>query len=340
MAMRKKRQAARTIFIACEGKNTEPIYFEGLAEDLGVTVQVTVHPEEDAKTGKRVNHANNPLRLVEEAISRKKDGFDELWAVFDKDGHADTEKAYKKAKDNHIKIAFSSRSFEHWVLLHFEKNKTPFPKTQCRDANDQPLGCGKGIHPDDCHGTLCLVGKLETEGYFPDYNKSSHVPIYKNLRAKTTIATENAAWLRLQQKPDIAAAHGSLINLNPYTDIDELLKSIFGLSDQNLENIIWINLTETANLEGLKVTLRDYDTQQMILDIENTEGASFVLNQTNLSNYCFLTNPEGQSENVNIENAIVIPSQSSQAVILKTNNDLTNKCFNFKHKNNKMMVQL
>ena len=70
-----------------------------------------------------------PLRYVALAqmIEEEKEMYEELWAVFDKDDHSHHKEAYEKAKDEvngkKVNIGFTSRSFEHWLLLHFEKNK-------------------------------------------------------------------------------------------------------------------------------------------------------------------------------------------------------------------------
>ncbi|HWK07057.1 MAG TPA: hypothetical protein VNS58_25660 [Puia sp.] len=69
--MSKKKRALRTtIFIACEGRNTEPIYLEKIVEEIedqGVFA-VTIYP--DKSDDSPVSHA---LGLVQEARSRIND---------------------------------------------------------------------------------------------------------------------------------------------------------------------------------------------------------------------------------------------------------------------------
>jgi hypothetical protein len=45
--MSKKKQLIHTIFIACEGKNTERIYFEAIAEETETAdrFSITVYPD-------------------------------------------------------------------------------------------------------------------------------------------------------------------------------------------------------------------------------------------------------------------------------------------------------
>ena len=56
---------------------------------------LTVYPDENEAKPK-----SNPLGLINEAISRKDEGFDEFWAVYDKDGYTKHEDSFKLAKDN------------------------------------------------------------------------------------------------------------------------------------------------------------------------------------------------------------------------------------------------
>lgn len=82
-----------------------------------------------------------PLNFVKKARDRW-DEFDATWAVFDNDGHPAQKEAFALAaeKDKPVNIAFSSRSFEQWVLLHFEKSIFPFQATTCKiRKKDKPI---------------------------------------------------------------------------------------------------------------------------------------------------------------------------------------------------------
>ncbi len=87
--MAKKRISTTTIFIACEGRNTEPLYFESIAEqveDDGL-LAITIYPDKDTP-----NPKTDALNLIREAQS-KGDEFDEVWVVFDKDGYTKHEES-------------------------------------------------------------------------------------------------------------------------------------------------------------------------------------------------------------------------------------------------------
>lgn len=160
MSKRKRRVSPRTIFIACEGTNTEPNYFKGINEAIEDDEEfvITVYPDKNEKNPKQ--HA---IGLVLEAQSRIED-FDEVWAVFDKDGYTKHQEAFAKAAEEFdikegnnivkkkVNIAFSSIAFEHWVLLHFERNQTGFIKSECKGEDKKSLKCGTNTHPNDCQG--------------------------------------------------------------------------------------------------------------------------------------------------------------------------------------------
>jgi hypothetical protein len=98
--------------IVCEGKCTEPFYFEALATELRVSVNVRIEGRGD-----------NTDHLVETAISlSNEDDYVETWCVFDRDsfpaGHFN--RAIQLAKSNKLQVAYSNEAFELWYVLHFE----------------------------------------------------------------------------------------------------------------------------------------------------------------------------------------------------------------------------
>lgn len=111
------------LVIVCEGKNTEPQYFEECVRYYGAgTVRLQVMPA-----------AGVPLTLIKAAIAVKNDlvqshrkngdSFDacfRVWAVFDRDAHPYVSQALELAKRFSIDVAFSNPCFELWPLLHLE----------------------------------------------------------------------------------------------------------------------------------------------------------------------------------------------------------------------------
>jgi hypothetical protein len=196
--MAKKHIARTSIFIACEGRNTEPLYFESIAEEIEDegNLVVTIYPDRSHQ-----NPKTEALGLIREAQSRG-DEFDELWVVFDKNGYTKHAEAFALAEGNahrkKVNIAFSSIAFEHWLLLHFEKCATPFAKSDCKDAKEHTLYCGTNRHTEDCQGARCVAGYIRKKGFCSDYAKSSNFSFYFKYKEKTEIALKNAAWLRFK----------------------------------------------------------------------------------------------------------------------------------------------
>lgn len=111
------------IYIVCEGKNTEPAYFESCADHYGNGL-VSVLPIGGAGVPLTIIQTAKDLRerLLEERRKRKiKNSFDacfRVWAVFDRDEHPEVERALALAVESKIEVGFSNPCFEVWPLLH------------------------------------------------------------------------------------------------------------------------------------------------------------------------------------------------------------------------------
>jgi hypothetical protein len=112
-----------TIF--CEGKNTEPHYFEAMARAFGnglVAVET-------------IPGVGVPGTVVAEAIkarkrhrSRQTDSYskkDEFWVAFDCDDHPNLGNAMQSARQNKVSIAYSNPCIELWGILHFMDQNAP-----------------------------------------------------------------------------------------------------------------------------------------------------------------------------------------------------------------------
>jgi hypothetical protein len=118
------REPKPEIVIVCEGKVTEPRYFDEFRSFSGNSL-VTVTS---------IGGCGVPVSVVERAICEKaervsrarksRDSFDllfEVWAVFDRDAHPKRQvpDAISLAAQNDIQVAFSNPCFEVWGLMHF-----------------------------------------------------------------------------------------------------------------------------------------------------------------------------------------------------------------------------
>ena len=98
----------QTFLIVCEGKCTEPNYFESFRLS---SAKIKI---------KGIGY--NTLSLVKETIKLKKQKeYDQVWSVFDRDSFPahNFNNAFELAKKHKIKVAYSNEAFELWYLLHF-----------------------------------------------------------------------------------------------------------------------------------------------------------------------------------------------------------------------------
>ncbi|MDI9571354.1 MAG: RloB family protein [Pseudomonadota bacterium] len=114
------------ILILCEGKRTEPNYFRQFPLDIKL-MELKVKG-----TG------SNTLSLVEEAIRLGQGAagngrpYNQIWCVFDRDSFpaGNFNQAFKVAKTNRIRIAYSNQCFELWYLLHFDFNDAAIDRNE------------------------------------------------------------------------------------------------------------------------------------------------------------------------------------------------------------------
>jgi hypothetical protein len=294
---RKLRQLKQSIYIVCEGTNTERIYFERIAQENDVFEKyaITVYPSEEdqikasKKEGESIKtDAVNLVKLAKQEIKN----YDEVWAVFDKDGYTKHEKAFDDAQKHGIKLGFSSIAFEHWILLHYEQNRTAFPKSQN------------------------VIDYLEQAGYFTGYSKKADISIYPRLKDLTQTAIENAAWLRMEMAKNIAAGDDKIYELNPYTTVDELVRKLL---DFNPVTYGYIN--ETLRISDYSITVNEVQRHGGItlsVCIVNHGKCSYLVN--NLCDDFYLKDEDQNKFQLVIDNPIIIEPSSSQEIALKCEN--------------------
>lgn len=260
-----KKKTYRTVFIACEGSNTEPNYFGRLAENIDATrrLKVEVFPKPPILgTAGQVNRRSDPVGLVELAKQQLVNGtYDESWAVFDCDGHNGLAEAFQKAQEvvdgKTVRIAFSNIAFEHWILLHFERNATAYAKSA--DLIED-----------------CFVRK----NLYPTYGKNRLTDPYPVLADKTLLAIENAAWLRHCQLTALAAANGKVYALNPYTDVDELVKELLEID----LSVSWASFGSAISFAEYYITFFKQG-QDLQVNFNNRSRTSIVFNDQNLAGF-------------------------------------------------------
>ena len=119
--LKSKRQAPANYLIVCEGKQTEPNYFNGLKRRInaqyGNKVDVYIPDIEVKGTGK---NTTDLVRYTEKFVNYANKVYGQVWVVFDKDDFRDEQ--FNCAISNcNYNVAWSNPNFELWLLSHFKK---------------------------------------------------------------------------------------------------------------------------------------------------------------------------------------------------------------------------
>ena len=298
--MRKSKNTKKTVYILTEGR-TEEAYFsrigEIVGEDTDWNYSVTVEVKEIISGSK-----TDPINIVKEAKRSKKD-FDKIWVVFDKDRERDEEnrKAIELAVKSKINVAFSSISFEHWIILHFEKNNFAFERSDCESRGDACI----------CDGLICASTYLRTPTIYPTFKKGYPL-LYDDLQTKNYIAIENAAWLRHHQLP-----YESIHLLNPYSDTDILLCELL-----NLKTVEYSSIGESFIFEGIAITVvsftRNGNNISVLLNLNNQNEISFPIN--NNQRFTVIDEQDNSFSFNKIESSILQPNSNQNVELVFTIN--------------------
>lgn len=113
-----RRKRRPIIYIICEGKETETLYFKHF-RSRNCLVDIIPISSKHKAAEHLVKHAKS---LISQSAYYPKDG-DQLWCVFDCDDNKNAEllAAVEYAQKHGYQIAYSNPSFEYWFLVHFEK---------------------------------------------------------------------------------------------------------------------------------------------------------------------------------------------------------------------------
>lgn len=191
------RDAAPFIRLVCEGKETEPNYFNGLLRSLGFKLPEAAFKAKDnsplgvAREAKLVHKAAVKLGIPKSKIW--------VWAVFDRDGHVGVPEAIDMLKGSPVGFAFSNICFEYWILLHYERTTRSFAH---------------------CDEVIDFIRK----GHDPAYGKANDH--FERLKAKLNEAVNHGNWLinthwQHDERPRW--------ELNPWTNVHEVVQKIWDL---------------------------------------------------------------------------------------------------------------
>ena len=189
------RELGKKIVIFCEGRKSEPNYFQGLKQTLRVHKNRLIVEIVDCEY-------TSCVELVSEANKKKRSNQytkeDEFWVVVDKDGYTQHAKCFDIARGKGVKIAFSAIAFEFWILLHFEYTSRVFQNST------EIISYIKTVH-----------------GFSYEKNMGG---LYMLLQGREVEAKERAQQIR--QHHNATSPRQQPYRLDPYTNVDELVESI------------------------------------------------------------------------------------------------------------------
>jgi hypothetical protein len=127
--------------------------------------------------------------------------YDSVWCVFDRNAHAQIDRAFARAQENDINIAFSNPCVELWFFLHFEYSTGYVTRRQ-------------------------ILGKLK--GWVSEYHKA--VDVYEPLLGHQHQAMRCAENLR--EYHQASADRDVVVPPNPWTSVDELVRYLNHLGEK------------------------------------------------------------------------------------------------------------
>lgn len=299
-----------SILIICEGENTEPYFFNSIRDEIinntyDVNYSISISPEPNLRDDELEGESEpsphkkqRTKRLTKKAIvgeepikitgrppeswvragleELKNDSYDEVWVVFDHDNHPNRKEAFELAneeiRNKKVNIAFTSRSFEYYILLHFEQLYKAFTKTECRKSikaqghktKKVSIKCGTNQHPDDCKGEICINGYARIKKYWDESKKKESM--FPLLKDRLNIGFENSAWLRFYS--NLKENNLPIYNRNPYVTIDYLVKKLIGNNSYNWE---WIS--SNFDLNELKIEI----IEPFKIQLSNNRSVSLII---------------------------------------------------------------
>ncbi|BGE69330.1 MULTISPECIES: RloB family protein [Pseudomonas] len=188
--------------IVCEGKKSEPLYFEEMRNHERIsTVKIRVTGECGSAPISVVNHA---LELYSSLLS---DGeqVEVVYCVFDRDNHESYYRALalvsQKNKEGVPLVSIASiPCFEYWVILHYRYHRSPYER---KDKSS--------VSADLCK---------ELQQYMP-YKKGGK-GLYESLKSKQGDALKNAK--------KAVEDYGATGQENPVTYVHELVEELIKYS--------------------------------------------------------------------------------------------------------------
>jgi len=194
---------------------------------------------------------------------------------------------YSKSKQfipewkDHTQLAYACIAFEFWLILHFEKNKTPFlwvdkDKDETIDVFEYfkkywRADYAKGDNENQCSAYTCLLDNYKKQT--PTHDDEYRV-IFRIIRAYL-----NTKWLKKEMQPILERQNYKWYEVNPYIKgLDKLTAELLNIRplDEGIEYFTWL-LTFQFKYPNLQITIKNNN------DVRDSE----VLNDNKNHKKCF-----------------------------------------------------
>lgn len=160
-----RKIAPPNYLIVCEGKETEPNYFNGLKQKINEKYRDKINVViPDIKVKGTGLNTEDLVNYTKRYINHSSKMYGQVWIVFDKDDYSD--KQFNNAiKTNEYKSAWSNPNFEIWILSHFKLVTNRITKNETlekvkKEFKNNDLGEYKK-NDKDIFKKLNLNGKLD-----------------------------------------------------------------------------------------------------------------------------------------------------------------------------------
>lgn len=232
--------------------------------------QIKNKDQEPPQPIKETPKGGNPLYWVLHGKEKLK-SFSEVFVVFDKDGHPKMKEAFEAANEpdengKKVTLILNSRSFEYYMLLHFERIYRAFEKTECgekdkRTHHTRYFHCclPSTVVGKACSGDVCINGYSRRNGYWSD-SKDEHTFV-----SATNIwrGLENGEFVR---NLSLNQNQGKLLyELNPYVEFQDILARLMEMRILRDGDIV----SRDCGRHEIQSIIRDKDT----LIVENGSSA-------------------------------------------------------------------
>lgn len=119
--LKSKKLAPANYLIVCEGKKTEPNYFNGLKKQInkkyGNKVDVLIPDIEIKGTGR---NTTDLVKYTQKFVNYSSKVYGQVWVVFDKDDYSN-EQFNQAIASCDYNACWSNPNFELWLLAHLKK---------------------------------------------------------------------------------------------------------------------------------------------------------------------------------------------------------------------------